>query len=192
MPVALHHIVVDTHDLPALARFWTQALGWSVLSEREREIVIGPDVDAPVGICFMPVTGPKTVKNRLHLDLTTSAADRDAEIARLLALGAGTPTSGRPATSPGRSSRIRRATSSAWSGRRRPSSGDPQARAVRVRPSGASTLTAACVVAAGPALVDDRHRDAELGRAPDEPQAGHHRQRRARAPAAARARSTSS
>jgi predicted enzyme related to lactoylglutathione lyase len=71
-----------------LARFWTQALGWSVLSEREREIVIGPAVDAPVGICFMPVTGPKTVKNRLHLDLTTSAADRDAEIARLLALGA--------------------------------------------------------------------------------------------------------
>ena len=88
MPVALHHIVVDTHDLPGLARFWTQALGWSVLSEREREIVIGPDVDAPVGICFMPVTGPKTVKNRLHLDLTTSAADRDAEIDRLLALGA--------------------------------------------------------------------------------------------------------
>jgi predicted enzyme related to lactoylglutathione lyase len=88
MPVALHHIVVDTHDLPALARFWTQALRWSVLSEREREIVIGPDVEAPVGICFMPVTGPKTVKNRLHLDLTTSAADRDAEIDRLLALGA--------------------------------------------------------------------------------------------------------
>ena len=36
----------------------------------------------------MPVTGPKTVKNRLHLDLTTSASDRDAEIDRLLALGA--------------------------------------------------------------------------------------------------------
>jgi predicted enzyme related to lactoylglutathione lyase len=88
MPVTLHHIVVDTHDLPGLARFWTEALGWSVLSEREREIVIGPDVDAPVGICFMPVTGPKTVKNRLHLDLTTSATDRDAEIDRLLALGA--------------------------------------------------------------------------------------------------------
>ncbi|MGH3121568.1 MAG: VOC family protein, partial [Streptosporangiaceae bacterium] len=42
----------------------------------------------PVGICFMPVTGPKTVKNRLHLDLTCSAEDRDQEIGRLLALGA--------------------------------------------------------------------------------------------------------
>jgi predicted enzyme related to lactoylglutathione lyase len=88
MPVRLHHIVIDTHDLPALARFWAQALGWQVLSEREREIVIGPAQDAPVGMCFMPVTGPKTVKNRVHLDLTSSAADRDQEIDRLIALGA--------------------------------------------------------------------------------------------------------
>ncbi len=88
MPLRLHHIVIDTHDLPGLARFWTQALGWRVLSERDREIVIGTDENAPVGICFMPVTDVKTVKNRVHLDLTTSAADRDAEIARLLALGA--------------------------------------------------------------------------------------------------------
>lgn len=88
MPVRLHHIVIDTHDLPGLARFWTQALGWKVLSEHEREIVIGTDDNAPVGICFMPVTDPKTVKNRVHLDLTASAQDRDREIDRLLALGA--------------------------------------------------------------------------------------------------------
>jgi predicted enzyme related to lactoylglutathione lyase len=88
MPVRLHHIVVDAHDLPGLARFWTQALGWKVLSEREREIVIGTDENAPVGMCFMPVTDPKTVKNRVHLDLTASAQDRDREIERLLALGA--------------------------------------------------------------------------------------------------------
>jgi predicted enzyme related to lactoylglutathione lyase len=88
MPVRLHHIVFDTHDLPLLARFWTQALGWTILSERDREIVIGPDENAPAGICFMPVSDAKTVKNRVHLDLTTSAADRDQEIDRLLALGA--------------------------------------------------------------------------------------------------------
>jgi predicted enzyme related to lactoylglutathione lyase len=88
MPVRLHHIVIDAHDLPGLAAFWTQALGWKILSEREREVVIGPDEDAPVGICFMPVTGPKVVKNRVHLDITTQAKDRDAEIDRLLALGA--------------------------------------------------------------------------------------------------------
>ncbi len=88
MPVRLHHIVIDAHDLPGLARFWTQALGWKVLAEHEREIVISTDGNAPVGICFMPVTDPKTVKNRVHLDLTASAADRDGEIERLLAPGA--------------------------------------------------------------------------------------------------------
>jgi predicted enzyme related to lactoylglutathione lyase len=88
MPVRLHHIVIDTHDLPGLAAFWTRALGWKILSEREREIVIGTDENAPVGICFMPVTDTKTVKNRLHLDITTGADDRDAEIERLLVLGA--------------------------------------------------------------------------------------------------------
>jgi predicted enzyme related to lactoylglutathione lyase len=88
MPARLHHIVIDARDLPGLARFWAQALGWSVLSEREREIVIGPDIHAPAGICFMPSADPKVVKNRVHIDLTTSAADRADEIERLLALGA--------------------------------------------------------------------------------------------------------
>jgi catechol-2,3-dioxygenase len=66
MPVRLHHIVVDAYDLPGLARFWAQALGWEILSEREREIVIGTDDEAPVGMCFMPVTGGQAIgsKNR--------------------------------------------------------------------------------------------------------------------------------
>jgi predicted enzyme related to lactoylglutathione lyase len=88
MPLALHHIVVDTHDLPRLAEFWAAVLRWQVLSVREREVVIGPDDAAPVGICFMPVDDDKRVKNRLHLDLTTGADDRDAEIARIIGLGA--------------------------------------------------------------------------------------------------------
>jgi predicted enzyme related to lactoylglutathione lyase len=88
MPIRLHHIVIDTRDLPGLARFWTQALGWRILSEREREIVIGSDENAPVGICLMPVSDPKTVKNRVHIDLTSGAEDREREIERLISLGA--------------------------------------------------------------------------------------------------------
>lgn len=88
MPVRLHHIVIDTHDLSTLAQFWSQALGWTILSETDREVVIGADTDAPVGICLMPVAESKTVKNRVHLDLTSSPEDRDREIDRLLALGA--------------------------------------------------------------------------------------------------------
>ena len=122
MPARLHHIVIDAHDLPGLARFWTQALGWKILSERENEIVIGTGENAPVGICFMPVTDLKTVKNRVHVDLTTSAADRDREIGRLSRSGRAGSTSGRPVLSPGLSWPTPRETSSAWYARRKRSS----------------------------------------------------------------------
>ncbi len=88
MPVSLHHIVIDARNLPGLARFWANVLNWNVLSEREHEVVIGPDVNAQVGICFMPVADRKSTKNRLHLDLTSDTDDREPEIARILALGA--------------------------------------------------------------------------------------------------------
>ena len=38
--------------------------------------------------CSHRLPEPKTAKNRVHLDLTTGADDRDAEIERLLRLGA--------------------------------------------------------------------------------------------------------
>jgi len=89
MPLRLHHIVIDAHDLPSLAQFWAEALGWPVLSAREREVVIGPKADAAVGLCYMPAGSTrKIVKNRVHLDLTTTADDRDSEIERLVGLGA--------------------------------------------------------------------------------------------------------
>ena len=73
MPVRLHYIVADAHDLPGLARFRTQAPGWKVPCARDGEIVIRTHENAAAGLCLMPVTDPKTVKNRLHLDLTSSA-----------------------------------------------------------------------------------------------------------------------
>jgi predicted enzyme related to lactoylglutathione lyase len=88
VPLAPHHVVVDAHDLRRLAEFWAAALRWDVLSERDREVVIGPSVTAQLGMCFMPAGEAKTVKNRVHLDLTTTAEDREQEIERLLALGA--------------------------------------------------------------------------------------------------------
>ena len=63
-------------------------LDWTILSEREREIVIGTDETAAVGICLMPVTDHKTVKNRVHLDLNPDPDDRQGEIERIIALGA--------------------------------------------------------------------------------------------------------
>src|SRR5690348_12279926 len=75
MPVRLHNIVAEAHDLCGLARFWTQAPGPMVLCAREGEIITGTHQNAAVGLCLMPVTDPVTVKNRLHLHLTSSAQD---------------------------------------------------------------------------------------------------------------------
>jgi hypothetical protein len=124
MAVRLHHVVVDAHDLPGLARFWAQALGWRILSERAREVVIGPDETAPIGMCFMPVPETKTIKNRVHLDLTTGADDRDAEIERLLWLGARRVDIGQTGDDPGPFSPIRRETNSASCARNQSSSND--------------------------------------------------------------------
>lgn len=92
MPVAIHHIVIDAHDLPGLARFWSEVLGWPILSTKPREVIVGPSPDAPLGLCFMPADGvAKTVKNRLHFDLNADPnipGDREAEIERIVALGA--------------------------------------------------------------------------------------------------------
>ena len=62
-----------------------------VLVWREGAAIRDPDEPASPSrkrILFQLVPEPKTVKNRMHLDLTSSARDRDQEIERLLALGA--------------------------------------------------------------------------------------------------------
>jgi hypothetical protein len=45
---------------PAWPGSGRRPLGWKVLFERENEIVIGTGQNAPAGMCFMPVTDPKT------------------------------------------------------------------------------------------------------------------------------------
>ncbi|MFE5617204.1 VOC family protein [Streptomyces sp. NPDC056524] len=86
MAVRMYHVVVDSHDPRAQARFWAQVLDWKILYEDEHEVVIGADEYALPGLCFLPVPESKTVKNRLHIDLTPD--DRDAEVERIVELGA--------------------------------------------------------------------------------------------------------
>jgi hypothetical protein len=35
MPLLVHYIVIDAHDLLGLARFWSEVLDWRILSERQ-------------------------------------------------------------------------------------------------------------------------------------------------------------
>src|SRR5215207_6105515 len=79
--VSLHHIVIDAHDLPALARFWGQVLGWRILSEREREVVIGADEGASVGICFTRsprLRRSRTVCTSTSIPVTMTAIPRSS------------------------------------------------------------------------------------------------------------------
>ena len=102
-------IVVDCRDTRAQAEWWADALGWKKVYESEDEVVIVPQhasVEAAKaspweeigpGLVFVPVPEGKTVKNRLHIDLAPHISDdRDAEIQRLLDMGATKINVGQP------------------------------------------------------------------------------------------------
>jgi len=89
----LVHLVVDAADPPALARFWSAALGWEVGAGTSSKVVWPPGYHYPdpgaLPLVFAGVPEPKTAKNRVHLDLASaSVAHQAAEVDRLLGLGA--------------------------------------------------------------------------------------------------------
>jgi len=78
--------VVDSRDPQALAKFWCDALGYRIVCQNDHLVDIAPDGSAFPGLEFVRAPGPKTSKNRLHIDLNPS--DQQAEVQRLLGLGA--------------------------------------------------------------------------------------------------------
>ncbi len=79
-------IVIDAHDPAALGRFWAAVLDYQVVYEAPDEMVIAKDEHTYPGLVFVPVPEGKTIKNRLHIDLNPD--DRDAEVDRIIGLGA--------------------------------------------------------------------------------------------------------
>jgi hypothetical protein len=94
MATRLVDLVIDAAEPARLARFWAAALRWEVGAEEDDEVDVYPGGynypdPAALPLVFVPVSDPKTVTNRVHLDLaTTSAAHQAAEVERLLRLGA--------------------------------------------------------------------------------------------------------
>jgi predicted enzyme related to lactoylglutathione lyase len=88
MTLRLWTIDVDAADPPKLARWWADALGWKIFYEDDNaeEVVITAEDERFPGLIFLRVPEGKTVKNRLHLDFAPD--DRDAEVNRLLGMGA--------------------------------------------------------------------------------------------------------
>jgi hypothetical protein len=86
MALEWEQVVVDAADPSALGAWWARALGWAVVSDDPVEYEIRPEPERLPGLLFLSVPEAKAGKNRLHLDFRPD--DRDAEVARLLALGA--------------------------------------------------------------------------------------------------------
>jgi hypothetical protein len=108
-------VTFDSSAPHELADWWAEALGWQVEAQDEafirRMVQTGaaseadttehrgalvwktgaalnsPDPGRP-RLLFQHVPEPKTVKNRLHLDVRVGGERREAEVARLLGLGA--------------------------------------------------------------------------------------------------------
>jgi len=69
--------------------FWSAALGWPLVWDQDQETAIQSPTGGPKITWGGPPFTPKTGKNRLHLDLVTPAGgDQQAEVERLLSLGA--------------------------------------------------------------------------------------------------------
>ena len=85
MTLAVEMITFDCADPDTLAGWWAQVVGGSVNAYAPGEFVQVQTADGP-NLGFQRVPEPTPGKNRVHLDL--HAADRDAEVTRLVGLGA--------------------------------------------------------------------------------------------------------
>ena len=93
MACRITEIVVDSRDPRSLAAWWAQVLGFEVLGEEDDgSVEIGPPGYEPQGeqptLVFGPVDDPTPGKLRWHVDVNATDQDQDAELRRLLALGA--------------------------------------------------------------------------------------------------------
>jgi predicted enzyme related to lactoylglutathione lyase len=86
MAVQWEQIVVDAEDPARLARWWAEALGYTIVNEEPDEIEIRRTPDELPGLLFGPAPDKKVVKNRLHIDLRPD--DQEAEVERLVDMGA--------------------------------------------------------------------------------------------------------
>lgn len=87
MSLNIHSITFDCHSPAELARFWGDALGYEVRVEGYGAVAAPSNGDGP-RLLFLVVPEGKTVKNRVHLDLSPDDTTRDAEVERLVGLGA--------------------------------------------------------------------------------------------------------
>jgi hypothetical protein len=82
-------VTIDCREPAAVATFWNEALHWGgVASAPEGSgSICGPPGGGPY-LEFVRVPEDKVVKNRVHLGCSVAWSDLDAEVDRLIGLGA--------------------------------------------------------------------------------------------------------
>jgi catechol 2,3-dioxygenase-like lactoylglutathione lyase family enzyme len=91
MACRISELVLDCADPERLAAFWSEVLGYVELGrEDDGSIEIGPPGAAgpQPTLILSPSSTPRSGKLRLHIDVNATDRDQDAELERLLALGA--------------------------------------------------------------------------------------------------------
>ena len=81
-------LIVDSAEPARLAQFWSAVLGWLPTGRYEGAIEIAASPPNGPSMTFVPVSNPKTTKNRLHIDLNPVGCDQAQEVERLIQLGA--------------------------------------------------------------------------------------------------------
>ncbi|MFF0501234.1 VOC family protein [Nocardia aobensis] len=91
MTTRLACVVFDAIRPRNVARFWAELLDWQITVDRPHAVeVAASDPDAAdVSLMFVPTAGPKSGKNRIHLDVVGRSLDHQrVQVDRALALGA--------------------------------------------------------------------------------------------------------
>jgi hypothetical protein len=87
----ISEICFNCADPVAMAEFWCAAIGYHESGRDDAGVCIAGAANAPVILMVLVDDvrdGHKVGHNRIHLDLSPTELDQDAEVARLEALGA--------------------------------------------------------------------------------------------------------
>jgi catechol 2,3-dioxygenase-like lactoylglutathione lyase family enzyme len=87
MTCRIGELSIDCADPERAAAFWCAALGYHETARDHVGVVIAGDPSAPT-ILLSRSSDEKRTKNRVHFDICPVGTTRDAEVARLEALGA--------------------------------------------------------------------------------------------------------
>ena len=90
MAASLTEIVIDCNDPERVANFWCAVLGWPLQRTERGDLWTSATggFDARPFLVFERVPEPKSVKDRIHIDVSPTGCEQSEELERLLSLGA--------------------------------------------------------------------------------------------------------